>query len=153
MRKLFAVGILALSALVTQANAQTTYNSSVVFLNIGEPGWGTFIFGGNPNTHVGSTELIIQCDHFSRAELILNFQVRGEQRTSQFFPINCTPPAGGNSRTVNNTPFTVNLTMQGYDSDGSPVSFPLALTVGPTSWQWTGYGRYLKATGSSEITY
>jgi hypothetical protein len=140
--------------------AASTYNTSIVSINVGNPGWASFYFETVPGYTgpgwEGSSALIIQCN-FSRAELITGFDVYGKQASSQFFPINCTPSEtvvnGYNvyHETLNNTPFTVNLTMYSYNGPTSP----LTLTVGATEWQERLCGRYCnhEDAGSSQISY
>jgi hypothetical protein len=128
------------------AFSQTTYKSDYVNINTGDPGWASFYFG-NSVTLVGDTELIIQCD-FSRAELITNFQVYGKQMSSDFFPITCTEVNPKNF-ILDATPFTVNLTMYGYNN--TPQN--LTLTVDSANWHTVGKGRYAEHIGAAEIAY
>jgi hypothetical protein len=140
--------------------AASTYTTNLVNVNVGDPTWATFYFESVPTYtgpgNTGATELIVQC-RFSRAELITNAQIYGEQAVSQFFPVNCTETTttvNGYrlvSATLNNTPFTVNLTMNSYG--GTPT--PLTVTVGATSWQSRPCGSGCtdhRDAGSAQIT-
>jgi hypothetical protein len=164
-----ALGLLALALLFVgasmHAQSAPTYTTNIVSVNVGNPSWASFYFESVPGyTGPGwesSTALIIECD-FNRAELITGFDQYGKLMQSQFFPVNCQPPkyttVGGYrvvEEALNNTPFTVNLTMQGHDASGNLISAPLTLTVGPTNWQMRFCGRGCNHLdqGSSQITY
>lgn len=125
---------------------QTTYKSDYVNIDGGDPGWASFYFGTSVNL-VGDSVLIIQCD-FNRAELITNFQVYGKQMSSDFFPITCTEVKARNF-ILDATPFTVNLTMYGYNN--TPQN--LTLTVDSANWHTVGHGRYAYGVEAAKIEY
>jgi hypothetical protein len=145
------------------ASAQTTYTSiDTPQVNAGDHSWVTFHFGHETNGEPGETVLIVQCA-FHRAELITNYDVYGEQMTSQFFAVTCTqsPTTMVNGYptttwTVNSTPLSESLVMYpGYW--GGPTQ-SLNLVLNSASWTFSGYcGRgHCSGPGTSggaEITY
>jgi hypothetical protein len=163
MKKLVTFVALVIALLVAiPSYAQTTYPSVAVGVNAGDHSWVTFYFGHTPDGEPGTTVLIVQCA-FNRAELITNYEVYGEQMTSQFFAATCTqsPTTIVNGYptttwTLNSTPLVESLVMYpGYW--GGPTQ-SLNLTINGATWTFTGYcGRGHcsgpGATGAAEITY
>ena len=128
------------------AFAQSTHKSDFVSIDTGDPSWASLYFGDSV-TLVGDTVLIIQCD-FNRAELITNFHVYGKQMSSDFFPITCTE-VNPRHFVLDATPFTVNLTMYGYNT--TPEN--LTLTVDSANWRTVVHGRQAEHIGTAKITY
>jgi hypothetical protein len=95
------------------AFAQSTHKFDFVSIDTGDPSWASLYFGDSV-TLVGDAMLIIQCD-FKRGELITEFHVYGKQMSSDFFPITCTE-VNPRQFILDATPFTVNLTMYGYNT-------------------------------------
>ena len=159
MRRLTLVIALLLCVIAVRADAPMTRDSIEVSVNAGDQSWATFYFGHLPDGTPGSTALIIQCA-YDRAELITNFDVYGEQMSSQFFAVTCTrtgPYYPNGVRTVsyavNAVPLAESLVMTGTDANGNTVKQNLNLTVNSATWTIEGYGRYAKDSGQSEITY
>lgn len=158
MRNLwFLIALLVVGATVALAQS-AVYDNIATQVNVGDFGWGTFIYGHGVNGQPGTTELRIQCD-FHRAELITNFDVYGQQMTSQFFAVTCTP-TGAHSYVLNGTPLNESLVMTGTDANGQTITENLNLSVNSASWQVTGIigprcfvVGACKASGSAEIAY
>lgn len=150
-----AVAVAALGLLACTSRAQTTYESEFVNVNVGNPGFATFVFAEpNPPSQTGSTQLIIQCN-FNRAELITNTGVYGQQAQSAFFHITCDSTSGTQGGfktetvTLNGTPLSESLTMTYANGN----SYQLNLTINSATWTVVNPGAHQKVSGSAEIVY
>ena len=157
MKKLLGV-MLFVVAFAVGASAQTPQDAIQVAANVGDPSWGTFVFGHTQNGQPGETELIVQCD-FHRAELITNFDVYGQQRVSQFFAVTCAESVTYQNFqrvatfTVNAVPLYESLIMSGRDANGNPVTENLNLIVDHATWTVKGGGRWETTSGNAGIAY
>jgi hypothetical protein len=95
-----------------------------------------------------SPEQRVPQDHPLRSLRAMTDKALRQQMSSDFFPITCTEVNPKNF-ILDATPFTVNLTMYGYNN--TPQN--LTLTVDSANWHTVGKGRYAEHIGAAEIAY